>query len=129
MDGAAALGYVRDANAASRFGDAERQQRVVQALFTRIGELGALVDLGRLTALLDPVTGALRVDDSLADEDLVATAWEFRGVGEPEFVPAPVGSSGEEQGQPVSHLDEERAAALWGHLRADDLAAHVGEFG
>jgi hypothetical protein len=78
--------------------------------------------------LLDSVTGALRVDDSLADEDLVATAWEFRGVGEPEFVAAPVGSSGEEQGQPVTRLDEERAAALWGHLRADDLAAHVGEF-
>jgi hypothetical protein len=74
------------------------------------------------------VTGALRVDDALADEDLVATAWEFRGVGEPEFVPAPVGSAGEEQGRPVTRLDEQRATALWGHLQADDLAAHLGEF-
>ena len=128
MDGAAVVAYVRDASAATRAGAPERQQRVVQALFGRIGELGAFSDLGRLTGLLDSVTGALRVDDSLADEDLVATAWEFRGVGEPEFVNAPAGSSGEEQGQPVTHLDEERAAALWGHLRADDLAAHLGEF-
>ena len=127
MDGAAVVAYVRDASAATRLGAPERQQRVVQALFGRIGELGAFSDLRRLTGVLDPVTGALRVDDSLADEDLVATAWEFRGVGEPEFVPAPVGSSGEEQGQPVSRLDEERAAALWGHLRADDLAAHLAE--
>jgi LCP family protein required for cell wall assembly len=128
MDGAAAVAYVRDASAATRAGAPERQQRVVQALFGRIGELGALSDLGRLTGLLDPVTGALRVDESLADEDLVATAWEFRGVGDPEFVRAPVGAPGEEAGQPVSHLDEERAAALWGHLRADDLAAHLDEF-
>ena len=128
MDGAAVVAYVRDASATTRPEAPERQQRVVQALFGRIGELGAFSDLGRLTGVLDSVTGALRVDDSLADEDLVATAWEFRGVGEPEFVPAPVGSAGEEQGQPVTRLDEERAAALWGHLRADDLAAHLGEF-
>jgi hypothetical protein len=49
-------------------------------------------------------------------------------VGEPQFVPAPVGTPGEEQGQPVTHLDQQRAAALWDHLRADDLAAHLGEF-
>ena len=128
MDGAAALAYVRDASAATRPGAPERQQRVVQALFDRLGELGALSDLGRLTGVLDSVTGALRVDDSLADEDLVATAWEFRGVGEPEFISVPVGAAGEEQGRPVTRLDEERAGALWGHLRADDLAAHLGEF-
>jgi LCP family protein required for cell wall assembly len=128
MDGAAVVAYVRDASAETRAGAPERQQRVVQALFGRVGELGAFADLGRLAGLLDPVTGALRVDESLADEDLVATAWEFRGVGEPEFVPAPVDSAGKERGQPVTRLDEERAAALWGHLRADDLDAHLGEF-
>jgi LCP family protein required for cell wall assembly len=128
MDGAAVVAYVRDASAEARPGAPERQERVVQALFGRIGGLGAFSDLGRLAGLLDSGTGALRVDDALTDEDLVATAWEFRGVGEPEFVPAPVGSSGEELGQPVTRLDEERAAVLWGHLQADDLAAHVGEF-
>jgi hypothetical protein len=28
----------------------------------------------------------------------------------------------------VTRLDEQRATALWGHLQADDLAAHLGEF-
>jgi LCP family protein required for cell wall assembly len=81
MDGAAVMAYVRDASAETRPGAPERQQRVVQALFGRIGELGAFSDLGRLTEVLDSGTGALRVDDSLADEDLVATAWQFRGGG------------------------------------------------
>ncbi|MFW3172542.1 LCP family protein [Geodermatophilus sp. CPCC 206100] len=129
MDGAAAVAYVRDESAATRPGAPERQQRVVQALFARIGELGAFSDLGRLTDLLGSVTSALRVDDSLADEDLVATAWDLRGVAAPEFVSAPVGGSGVEGGQPVQHLDENRATALWGYLRDDSLAAHVGEFG
>jgi hypothetical protein len=128
MDGAAVVAYVRDASAATRPDAPERQQQVVQALFNRISELGAFADLGRLADLLDSVTGALRVDESLADEELVATAWEFRGVGDPEFVPAPVGDTGEEAGQPVTRLAEERAAALWGHLRVDDLADHLGEF-
>lgn len=58
-----------------------------------------------------------QVDESLAAEDLVATAWQFRGVGAPDFVAAPVGAAGEEAGQPVIRLDDDRAAALWGHLR------------
>jgi LCP family protein required for cell wall assembly len=128
MDGAAVVAYVRDASAETRPDAPERQQRVVQALFSRISGLGAFADLGRLADLLDSVTSALRVDESLADEELVATAWGFRGVGDPEFIPAPVGASGEEAGQPVTRLDEERAAALWGHLGADDLADHLGEF-
>ncbi len=128
MDGAAVVAYVRDASAETRTEAPERQQRVVQALFSRIGELGAFADLGRLADLLDSVTRALCVDESLADEELVATAWGFRGVKDPEFVPVPVGAHGEEAGQPITRLDEERAAALWGHLRADDLAAHLGEF-
>ena len=128
MDGAAVVAYVRDASAATRPDAPARQQRVVQALFSRISGLGAFADLGRLADLLDSVTSALRVDESLADEELVATAWGFRDVGDPEFVPVPVGASGEEAGQPVTRLDEQRAAALWGYLRDDALAAHLGEF-
>jgi hypothetical protein len=79
--------------------------------------------------LLDSVTGALQVDDSLAAEELVATAWESRGVGDPEFVTAPVSGPGVEGGTPVQYLDEGRASALWGYLREDSLAGHLGEFG
>jgi hypothetical protein len=97
-------------------------------VFDRIGELGAFSDLGRLNDLLGPITGALRVDDSLANEALVATAWEFRGVGEPVFISAPIGSAGVEGGRRVQYLDEGRSAALWGYLQDDELAGHAGEF-
>jgi LCP family protein required for cell wall assembly len=85
-------GYLRDAGAETRPGAAARQQRVVRALFDRVRERGAFTDLGSLGGLLGSVTDTVRVDESLADEDLVATAWEFRGVGDPEFVNAPSGA-------------------------------------
>jgi LCP family protein required for cell wall assembly len=128
MDGGEAVAYLRDASAATRSGAAARQQRVVQALFERIRDRGAFTDVGSLRGLLGSVTDTVRVDETLADEDLVATAWEFRGVGDPEFVSAPVGASGTEGGRQVVHLDDGRASALWGHLRDDDLAAYVDDF-
>jgi LCP family protein required for cell wall assembly len=128
MDGAKAVAFVRDAGPETRAAAAIRQQRVMQGLFASIQARGALSDLGRLTDLLDSVTGALRVDDPLADEDLVAIAWEFRGAGAPEFVSAPVGGPGIEGGQPVRYLDDGRARMLWQYLRDDALAGHLGEF-
>ena len=101
---------------------------MVQGLFHRVRELGTFTDVGRLSDLLPPLTAALRVDGTLADEDLVATAWEFRGVSAPDFLTAPTAGVTEEDGRQVSRLDEQRAAALWGHLREDTLAAHVDEF-
>ncbi|MGX5654037.1 LCP family protein [Geodermatophilus nigrescens] len=128
MDGEAAVAYVRDVDATTRAGAPARYQRV-QALFTRVRDSGALTDLGRLSSLTSSVTAALRVDESLADEDLVATAWEFRAVSQPEFVAAPAAGTADRSGQQVTELDPERAASLWEHLQADDLAAHVGDVG
>jgi LCP family protein required for cell wall assembly len=128
MDGAAAVAYVRDASAETRAGAPPRQRAVVEGLFTRLGERGAFTDPGRLDELVGSATGALRVDESLADEDLLATAWEVRGVGKPEFLTVPVAGSGVEDGGPVQYLDEERSSALWGYLRGDALAGHVDEF-
>jgi hypothetical protein len=129
MDGGAAVAYLRDAGTvAADAGAATRQQRVVAALFARIGAVGAFSDLGRLTDLLTSVTGAISVDESLADEDLVAVAWEFHGVGGPDFLLTPVSEPDEESGRVVQRLDAERAGALWGYLREDALAGHLDEF-
>ncbi|WP_448642052.1 LCP family protein [Geodermatophilus sp. URMC 63] len=128
MSGAEALAYLRDASAGSRAGAAGRQQRVGQALFDRIAQRDALTDFGDLGSLLGSVTDAIRVDESLADEALVATAWEFRAVGDPEFLTAPLAGSGTEAGRQVQYLDDGRAAALWGQLRDDKLAAHLSDF-
>jgi LCP family protein required for cell wall assembly len=128
FDGARAVAYVRDADEAARREAPDRYQRVVQALFDRIRELGAFSDAGRLSALLEPLTAALRVDASLADEDLVATAWEFRDISELFFLSVPSGGPSDVDGRQVSRLDEVRAGALWQYLRDDTLTDHVGEF-
>jgi LCP family protein required for cell wall assembly len=128
MDGEAVVAYVRDASAETRAGAAVRQRAVVEGLFTRLAERGAFTDLGRLGGLLGSVTSVVQVDDSLADEDLVATAWEFRGVGKPEFVTAPLGGAGVEDGGLVQFLDEGRSSALWSYLREDSLSVHLDEF-
>jgi LCP family protein required for cell wall assembly len=128
MDGAKAVAFVRDAGPETRAAAPVRQQRVLQALFSSIQAQGALLDPGRLTNLLDSMTGALRVDAPLANEDLIATAWEFRSAGTPEFVSAPVSGSGVEGDQPVRYLDDGRAGMLWDYLRDDTLAGHLGEF-
>jgi LCP family protein required for cell wall assembly len=128
MAGAEAVAYLRDLGVASRSGAAVRQHRVVQAVFDRIRERGALTDFGNLGNLLASVTDTVRVDETLAAEDLVATVWELRGVGDPEFLSAPVGASGTEDGQQVQYLDDGRASALWGYLWDDDLAAHLDKF-
>jgi LCP family protein required for cell wall assembly len=128
LDGERTVAYVRDESAATRAGAADRYRRVVQGLFERVRELGTFTDVGRLSGLLPPLTSTLRVDTTLADEALVATVWEFRGVPAPDFLTAPTTGVTEEDGRQVSRLDEERAATLWRHLREDTLAAHVDEF-
>ena len=113
LDGAAALAYVRSSDAGARAQAGDRQQRMIEALFQRVSEQGALSDLGRLTGLVESLTQSLRVDDTLDNPDLVSLAWELRGAGSPEFVTAPT---------------DERADLLWEYLRTDSLQGHLDEF-
>jgi LCP family protein required for cell wall assembly len=112
LDGAAALAYVRSSGAEARATAGDRQQRMIQALFERVSQQGALSDLGRLTETVQSVTLSLRVDDTLDNAELVALAWEVRAAGSPVFVTA----------------TEERAEALWEYLRTDSLQSHLDEF-
>jgi LCP family protein required for cell wall assembly len=113
LDGAAALAYVRSSGAEARATAGDRQQRMIQALFERVSEQGALSDVGRLTGTVRSLTRSLRVDDTLSNAELVALAWEVRGAGSPVFVTAPT---------------DERAESLWEYLRTDSLQSHLDEF-
>jgi LCP family protein required for cell wall assembly len=128
LDGAAALAYIRDADAAARSTTALRQQTVITAVFDRVSQLGAFSDLGTLTGVLTTLTSAISVDETLSDTDLVDLGWGMRGIGEPAFVSLPTAGPGEEAGQPVLYVDDGRASALWGHLREDTLAEHLDDF-
>jgi LCP family protein required for cell wall assembly len=113
LDGEAALAYVRSSGGEARARAGDRQQQMVQALFERVSEMGALSDLGRLTGTVSSLTGSLRVDETLDNADLVALAWDLRAAGSPVFVTAPT---------------DERAEALWEYLRTDSLQSHLDEF-
>jgi LCP family protein required for cell wall assembly len=128
MEGARAVAYVSDADRAAQDSGPARLQRVVRAMFTRIDGLGGFRDVDRLVALSDSVADVLQVDDGLADQRLLATAWEFRGTGAPDFVSMPLQGTGTVDGRPVVHPDERRAADLWAYLREDALAEHLHEF-
>lgn len=128
LDGAAALAYIRDADAAARSTTALREQAVIAAVFDRASQLGALSDLGTLTGVLSTLTSAFSVDETISDTDLVSLVWGMRGVGRPAFVTTPTSGTGQEAGRPVVYLDDARAAALWGYLSADTLAAHLDDF-
>jgi hypothetical protein len=86
---------------------------MVQALFERVSEQGALSDLGRLTGTVESLTRSVRVDDTLDNAALVALAWELRAAGRPVFVTAPT---------------DEQAETLWEYLRTDSLHDHLDEF-
>ena len=89
-------------------------KRIIEALFQRVSEQGALTDLGRLNGLVGSLTRSLTVDDTLGTPDLVARAWELREAGSPVLVTAPT---------------DERVGALWEYLRTDSLRAHLDAFG
>lgn len=85
-------------------------------------------DFRRLKRSIAAVTRVLRVDDTLADTELVPLAWTFHNVARPEFVTAPVEHTTVENRQEVQHLDQARAGAPWSHLRDDSLSEHLDEF-
>jgi LCP family protein required for cell wall assembly len=113
LDGAAALAYVRSSGAEARAGAGDRQRQMIQALFERVSEQGALSDLGRLTDTVQSLTRSVKVDDALDNAGLVALAWELRATGSPVFMTAPT---------------DGRAELLWEYLRSDSLQDHLDEF-
>jgi LCP family protein required for cell wall assembly len=128
VDGTAALAYIRDFDPSARATTALRQQAVVTAMFGRAKELGALSDLGTLTGLLSTVTQAVSVDETLSDTDLVSLVWDLRGIGQPAFLSLPTSGPGEEAGRSVQYVDDGRASALWGQLKADTLGEHLDDY-
>jgi LCP family protein required for cell wall assembly len=113
FDGASVLAYLSNQDDKARLAAPVRQQVVIQGLFDRVSELGALSDLGQLRAVVGALTQSLAVDDTLDSPKLVALGWDLRGVGSPKFVTAPTGH---------------RAKSLWRYLRHDSLPSHLDEF-
>lgn len=128
LDGAAALAFVRDDGVGGELGSAQRQQTLLTALFERVGQLGVLSDLRRLTATVGTMIRSIRVDDTVTDTQLIQVLWSLRKLDEPAFVTVPLSVPPVEDGGQTATYDPRRAADLWRYLREDSLHKHLEEF-
>jgi LCP family protein required for cell wall assembly len=129
LDGQEALAYVRQRYDLPR-GDidrAQRQQNVLRALLDKAVSGGLLADPVQLYRLLDAVSHAVSVDDTLSNGGIRALGVEMRGLrpSEVTFVGAPVAGLGREGPQSVVYLDQIRSGELWAALRTDGVAAYA----
>jgi len=132
LDGRAALEYTRPEPSA-KVDDQDtirRQQQVIGGIFASASQQGLLTNLGKLTEFLTAITGALQVDDTLNNTDLIGLAFNMRGLtaANISYISVPISGIGREAGKAVAYLDEARADVLWGYLKTDDLTEHVGDF-
>ncbi len=128
LDGAQALAYVRRLDSVpGDFDRAARLQNALRALLDKAASSGLLDDPIGIYGLLDAVTRAMSVDDTLSNNDLRGLGLEMRSLRTSgvQFVVAPVRGLGRQGPQSVAYLDEARAAELWEALRTDSMGAYV----
>ncbi len=133
LDGDRARWYLgqRHGLAGGDFDRVRRQQQFIEAVFSQLFTSGSLRDPGRLDAALLAVTGAVAVDDTLGDADLLSLAYSLRDL-RPEALDsftAPVLGTGTEGAASVVYLDEVTGERMWFHLRSDSLSQNADEFG
>jgi LCP family protein required for cell wall assembly len=112
------------------FDRVRRQQQYLEAVFGQLFTSGTLSDPGRLDAALLAVTGAVAVDDTLGNSDLLGLAYSLRDL-RPENVhsfTAPVLGTGTEGRASVVYLDEVTGERMWAHLRSDSLSQNADDF-
>lgn len=129
LDGASALVYVRQRHElpGGDLSRALRQQNVLRAVLTGLVTNSTLTDPIALWNVVDAVSGAVTVDDTLTNDGLRGLALDLASVRPRAvtFLRAPVGSAGREGGQDVLYLDPTSSRALWAALRGGDIAGYA----
>ncbi|WP_448642063.1 LCP family protein [Geodermatophilus sp. URMC 63] len=132
LDGDRARWYLgqRHELAGGDFDRVRRQQQFLEAVFAQLFSSGTLTDPGRLDSALRAVTGAVAVDETLGDTDLLGLAYSLRDL-RPEAVDsftAPVLGTGTEGPASVVYLDPVAGERMWTYLRNDSLSQNADEF-
>ena len=96
-----------------------RQQGVVRGLIDRVTADGLLGDPLKLFRLLDSLSKAVSVDETLTSGGMDALGLQVRGLrtANTQFAVAPVRAIGRAGGRSVIYLDEPRAEQLWNAVR------------
>jgi hypothetical protein len=120
LDGAQVLAYLRQGGLAGGEGDrVRRQQAVMRGLLVRVKETGPGGPVG-IYDLLDAVSDAVSVDDTLTNNSMRGLGLELRDMrpGWSVFLDAPAGAPAADGSV---QLDPARAAALWQAVRTDSV--------
>ena len=132
LDGRAALDYVSfGPNAPGGYADRlARQQNALRALLDKAASSGLLADPIQLFRLLDALSHAISVDETLSDGSLQELGLQMRGLrtSAVQFLACPTTGLAQENGQTVVHVDEVRSAELWQALRADTVAEYARRY-
>jgi LCP family protein required for cell wall assembly len=132
LDGRSALAYVSNgpAGPAGYADRLTRQQTALRALLEKVASAGLLTEPVQLFRLLDALSAALRVDETLSNAAMQQLALQMRGLRpkDVQFLVSPVRGLGREGGQSVVYLDDARSAELWGALREGRVETYVQRY-
>ena len=101
-----------------------RQQTALRALLDKAASSGLLADPIQLLRLLDALSRAVSVDETLSNGSLQELGLQMHGLrtSAVQFLVCPTAGLGQEGGQSVVYLDDSRSAELWEALRSDSGA-------
>lgn len=127
MDGAQALGYVRNRSGLVNGDRARRQQNALRAILQRAASNDTLTDPVRLYDFLDAASHSVGVDDTLSNGGLRALALKLSDLRPADvlFVRAPVAELSRDGGDLVVRLDPVIAPRLWSAVREGTVSSYT----
>jgi LCP family protein required for cell wall assembly len=131
MNGAQALGYVRDGTGFVNGDRARRQQAALRAILVKAVSTDTLTDPVRLYDFLDAASEAMGVDDTLSNGGMRALALRLGDLRPDDvlFVRAPVSAVVRDGPRTFMRLDGERATGLWAAVKAGTTGDYVQQNG
>jgi LCP family protein required for cell wall assembly len=112
------------------FDRVRRQQQYLKVMFAELFRANTFTDPPRLDAALRALTGAVGMDDTLGNAELLGLAYSLRDLRPEnlEFFTAPVLGTGQEGPASVVYLDTVSGERMWAYMRSDSLGLNAAEF-
>jgi LCP family protein required for cell wall assembly len=133
LDGTQALLYVRDRYglASGDFDRERRQQNYLRAMFGQVRRAGTLANPLRAGSVMHALSGAVSVDSTLSDSEMMHLALSLRGLSMSRivFATAPNLGTGSVSGQSVVRLNQAVGRGFWHAFEYDSMPAYLQAHG
>jgi LCP family protein required for cell wall assembly len=108
----------------------KRDQQYLRSMFQKLFSADTFTNPSRLDSALRAVTGAVSIDDTLSNNDLLGLGLSMRNVtpSSIQYFTAPVLGTGREGAASVVYLDQTTGARMWQYLQTDSLGQNAKEF-